>query len=120
MVSFGGSSATFLNVASATRIVAGSPPGSGTVDVTVTAVGGTSATSPADQFSYIPPPAVTAISPNSGSPSGGTAVTITGANFTGATAVRFGSNAATSVTVNSITLEATDGRDRMRLNWDRR
>ena len=103
VVSFGGSSATFLNVASATRIVAGSPPGSGTVDVTVTAVGGTSATSPADQFTYIPQPAVTAISPNSGSPSGGTAVTITGANFTGATAVRFGSNAATSVTVNSIT-----------------
>ena len=103
VVSFGGSSATFLNVASATRIVAGSPPGSGTVDVTVTAVGGTSATSPADQFTYIPQPAVTAISPNSGSPSGGTAVTITGANFTGATAVRFGSNAASSITVNSIT-----------------
>jgi hypothetical protein len=103
VVSFGGSSATFLNVTSATRIVAGSPPGSGTVDVTVTAVGGTSATSPADQFSYIPQPAVTAISPNGGPPSGGTAVTITGANFTGATAVRFGSNAATSVTVNSIT-----------------
>ncbi len=102
-VSFGGGSATFINVTSATRIVAGSPPGSGTVDVTVTTVGGTSATSAADQFTYIPQPAVTAISPNNGSPSGGTAVTITGANFTGTTAVRFGGNAATSVTVNSIT-----------------
>ena len=47
--------------------------------------------------------AVTSISPNSGPPTGGTPVTITGNNFSGATAVQFGGNAATSFTVNSAT-----------------
>ncbi|MDQ2727742.1 MAG: IPT/TIG domain-containing protein, partial [Actinomycetota bacterium] len=41
-----------------------------------------------------PAPAVTALSPSYGSSLGGTSVTIKGANFTGATAVRFGSTAA--------------------------
>src|SRR6516162_3151416 len=49
------------------------------------------------------PPAVTNVSPNTGPTSGGTNVTITGTNFSGATAVRFGSNAAGSFTVNSAT-----------------
>jgi len=49
------------------------------------------------------PPAVTNVSPNTGPTSGGTSVTITGTNFSGATAVRFGSNAAGSFTVNSAT-----------------
>jgi len=102
-VSFGGRAAGFFNVTSDTRIVARSPAGSSTVDVTVTTAGGTSATSAADQFTYIPQPAVTAISPSNGVPSGGTTVTITGSNFSGATAVHFGSTAATSVTVNNAT-----------------
>ncbi len=102
-VSFGVRAAGFFNVTSDTRIVARSPAGSGTVDVTVTTVGGTSVTSVADEFTYIPQPAVTAISPNSGVPSGGTTVTITGSNFSGVTAVRFGSTAATFVMVNSVT-----------------
>ena len=42
------------------------------------------------------PPTVTSLSPNSGSTAGGTNVTITGANFTGATSVTFGGNAATT------------------------
>ena len=46
---------------------------------------------------------VKAISPLSGLPAGGTQVTITGAGFTGATAVNFGSTSATSFTVNSDT-----------------
>ncbi len=42
-------------------------------------------------FTYqVPAPTVTAISPNTGSTAGGTSVTITGTNFTGATAVKFG------------------------------
>jgi hypothetical protein len=102
-VNFGARAAGFFNVTSDTRIVARSPAGSGPVDVTVTTAGGTSVTSAADEFTYIPQPAVTAISPNSGVPSGGTTVTITGSNFTGVTAVRFGSAAATSVMVNSVT-----------------
>ncbi|MDP4271898.1 MAG: IPT/TIG domain-containing protein, partial [Bacteroidota bacterium] len=52
-------------------------------------------------FTTAPPPAITGISPTSGSTEGGTTVTITGTNFTGATAVKFGSTNATSFTVNA-------------------
>ena len=52
---------------------------------------GTSATSPADQFTFVTPaPTVTSVSPTSGTTHGGTVVTITGTDFTGATAVDFG------------------------------
>ena len=54
-VHFGGSPATNFGVVSDTSIIAGSPAGSGTVDVTVTGPGGTSATSSADQFTYLVP-----------------------------------------------------------------
>src|SRR5205807_911734 len=50
-----------------------------------------------------PAPAVTAVTPSAGPTAGGTSVTISGTNFTGATAVKFGANAATSFTVNSAT-----------------
>lgn len=49
------------------------------------------------------PPAVTGISPTAGLESGGTSVTITGAELTGATAVKFGPTNATSFKVNSPT-----------------
>ncbi len=48
-------------------------------------------------------PIVTNVTPCSGSTGGGTAVTITGANLTGATAVKFGSTPATSYSVTSST-----------------
>ncbi len=48
-------------------------------------------------------PTVTGITPSSGSTAGGTSVTITGTNFLGATAVNFGTPAATGVTVVSAT-----------------
>jgi hypothetical protein len=76
------------------------------VDVTVTTPEGASATSSADHFSYVPkgpPPTVTKLSPASGPVAGGTPVTITGTNFSGVTAVKFGANATTSFTVNSAT-----------------
>jgi hypothetical protein len=41
------------------------------------------------------------VEPNRGSPGGGTAVTITGTGFTGATAVHFGATSAKSFTMNS-------------------
>jgi subtilisin family serine protease len=103
-VRFGATAATSFTVNSATLITATSPAGSGTVDVTVTNSGGTSATSSADQFTFLAAPTVTSISPNSGPTAGSAPVTITGNNFTGATAVRFGATAATSFTVNSATL----------------
>ena len=102
-VKFGGAAAGSFTVVSATQITATSPAGAGTVDVTVTTPGGTSATGAADRFSYGSVPTVTSVNPNSGPPAGGTSVTITGNNFTGATAVKFGGNAAGSFTVNSAT-----------------
>jgi plastocyanin len=50
-----------------------------------------------------PPPTVTRLSPNKGPVAGGTSVTITGTNLTGATTVKFGSANATSFKVNSPT-----------------
>jgi hypothetical protein len=100
-VRFGSASATTFTVVSDTQITATAPAGTGTVDVTVTTPGGTSTTSPADRFTYIPPPTVTAVSPSSGPAAGGTSVTIAGSGFAGATGVHFGSTAATSFTVGS-------------------
>ncbi|MET4091243.1 beta strand repeat-containing protein [Bradyrhizobium japonicum] len=102
-VKFGANNAASYTVNSNTQITATAPAGTGTVDVTVTTVGGTSATTASDQFTYVGAPTVTSISPTSGPGSGGTTVTITGTNFTGATAVVFGAAAATGVTVNSAT-----------------
>jgi hypothetical protein len=102
-VKFGGNTAGSFAVNSPTQITATSPAGSGTVDVTVTAAGGTSATSSADQFSYVSAPTVTNVNPNTGPAAGGTSVTITGTNFLGATAVKFGGNTAGSFAVNSPT-----------------
>jgi hypothetical protein len=103
-VNFGGNAATSFTVNSATSITATSPAGSaGVVDVTVITPSGTSATSAADQFTYLAPPTVTGVSPNNGRTAGGTVVSIIGTTLTGATAVNFGGNAATSFTVNSAT-----------------
>ncbi len=106
-VKFGTISASTFTVNGATSITATSPAESAaTVDVTVTTPGGTSpVNAPADQFTFAVPPAptVTGVSPNTGSTAGGTSVTVTGTGFTGATAVKFGTTAATSFTVNSAT-----------------
>jgi alpha-tubulin suppressor-like RCC1 family protein len=102
-VHFGPNTASSFTVNSATSITATSPSGTGTVDITVSTPSGTNATTAADRFTYIPPPAVTKVKPNKGPAAGGTSSTITGSNFTGATAVSFGSVAASSFTVNSPT-----------------
>jgi autotransporter passenger strand-loop-strand repeat protein len=208
-VSFGGTAATNFTVVSATQIKATEPAGTAgqSVDVTVTTPIGTSATSPADRFTFNPPegpptnlnatpgngsvtfsfdpislpvsfypyaqlingtlypiyvgfgnpftitatnagplvngqtytfevavtyadgntsawsgpvtvtlpnptpsvPAVTGVSPASGPAAGGATVTITGANFTGATTVKFGTTPAASFTVVSATqIKATE------------
>jgi IPT/TIG domain len=72
------------------------------VDVTVATAGGPSAPNASDQFTFVAAPSVASLSPNSGPISGGTAVTLTGANFTGATAVDFG-DTAVGFTVNNDT-----------------
>jgi hypothetical protein len=99
-VLFGNTPASNITVSSdRTQITATSPAGTGTVPITVTTAGG----SAHDQFTYIPPPTVTGISPSNGSSAGGTTVIITGTGFTGATGVSFGGTAASSFTVDSDT-----------------
>ncbi|MGD0452381.1 MAG: IPT/TIG domain-containing protein [Solirubrobacteraceae bacterium] len=103
-VSFGASSAAHFTVNSPTSITAVSPAGAGTVDVTVTAAGGTSAISKHDRFGYTP--AVEGVAPGSGPVAGGTSVTITGAGFAvgaGTTTFKFGSKRATAVNCASST-----------------
>jgi hypothetical protein len=102
-VDFGLASATSFTVNSDTKITAVSPAGTGSVDLTVTSAAGTSFASPADRFDYFWVPAVTKVSPASGSPGGGTTVTITGTHLSEATSVLFGTTAATDVTINSDT-----------------
>ncbi len=51
-VKFGTKAGTSLTANSATSLKITSPAGTGTVDVTVTTAGGTSATSTADKFTY--------------------------------------------------------------------
>ena len=78
--------------------------------MTVTTPGGTSATNPDDQFTFVSgPPVITNVSPNSGPVTGGTTVTITGTGFGDANAVDFGTaNVATQWTiVNFTTIVAT-------------
>jgi hypothetical protein len=102
-VKFGGLNAPLYTINSATSITAMAPAGTGTVDVTVTTPGGTSATSAADQYTYVPAPAVTGVSPNVGPTGGGTTVVIAGTDFSGASAVTFGGTAATGFTIDSAT-----------------
>jgi YVTN family beta-propeller protein len=95
-VTFGqGNNATGISC-TATACTVTAPAGSaGTVNVQVTSPGGTSATATGDQYTYAGAPVVTGISPSVGSTSGGTTVTITGANLYQATAVTFGGKKAT-------------------------
>ena len=97
-VTFGSNAATNVVVVSGTQITATTPGGSaGAVTVTVTVNG--QAGSLANGFTYVVPPTVTSVSPNTGSTTGGTAVTITGTNFAAGATVTFGSNAATNIVV---------------------
>ena len=95
---FGAKAATIRGHTGTTTIVR-SPKGTGTVDVTVTTAGGTSAKVAGDKFKYVAPPpkpSVTKVVPTNGPLGGGDTVTITGKNFTGTTAVHFGTVKATS------------------------
>lgn len=113
-VTFGGVPASSYIVNSPTQITAISPPGVLTcaiVDINVTTCnGGTSiSTGVNDNFVYTtPPPTVTAISPSSGTPAGGTLVTISGTDLYQVATVYFGNSPATIVTTdpNGMFIEA--------------
>ena len=105
-VTIGGVAATGVTVVSATSITATTPAGSaGAKDVVVTTPNGTGTGT--GLFTYAAAPTVTGISPTSGATAGGTSVTITGTNLTGATAVKFGTTSATINTNNATQITAT-------------
>jgi serine/threonine-protein kinase len=133
VVRFGGAPGT-ITADSVTQITVTSPPsastasgtagsgtqtttaGTGIVDVTVTAPGGTSHHTAVDHYTYTASqPAVTGVSPPSGGIAGGTTVTVTGTGLAGATAVRFGA-AAAAITADSgtqITVTSPPGTGRV-------
>ncbi len=102
-VAFGEKAGTHVDVASGTSLTVIAPAGTGTVDVRVTTSSGTSAKVAADHFTYQSLPVVKSLTPSSGSPSGGTKVTIKGSGFLGTLEVSFGGTAATSVKIVSST-----------------
>lgn len=99
-VKFGATAAANVTVVSDTEITADSPPGTGAVAVVVTTDGGSDSF---DSFTYLPLPAILDIDPDAGPLAGGTVVTITGENLTGATGVNFGGTPGTAFTVVSDT-----------------
>ena len=115
-VKFGETEAKSFEVHSETSITAEAPVGAGTVDVTVATPEGPSETSSADHFTYTPvgpAPAIKRMKPRKGPEEGGTVVAITGSNFTGAFAVKFGDIPAKTFEVNpagtGITVTAPPG-----------
>ncbi|MFD8543259.1 IPT/TIG domain-containing protein [Streptomyces sp. NPDC059649] len=100
VVRFGATVAPSFTVVSDTQVTAVAPAGSGTVQITVTTPGGTSN---GVAYAYASVPVVSSVSPQQGPVFGGNTVILTGSNFSGATAVSFGSTAATSFTVDSPT-----------------
>jgi hypothetical protein len=104
-----------------TQRVLTSPDGDIAEDEMVTATGNYSATAPLNSSQWImqmvafrtpsgstTAPTVSSVSPNSGLAAGGTAVTITGTNFSAGATVTFGGAAATNVVVvNGTTIAAT-------------
>jgi len=102
-VKFGGTEAAGFTVESGTTVTAVAPPGSGTVDITITTPAGTSATGAADRYTFQSAPTVTKVAPALGPVGGGTIVKISGTEFTAASSVSFGGTSAASYTVISST-----------------
>ncbi|MGE3165736.1 MAG: beta strand repeat-containing protein, partial [Planctomycetota bacterium] len=104
-VTFDGVSASSLTFTSPQSITVTTPPHvPGTVDVVATTANGSSNLPAA--FQYASPPVITAVNPSGGSPLGGDVVTVSGANLTTSTVVRFAGAASPGVTfVDANTLE---------------
>lgn len=104
-VSFGGTTTAGGSVVDDAHIVVNAPAhAAGMVNVQVTTAGGTSPIAVADQFSYTAVTTVTGLTPTSGV--AGTAVTIYGDGFTGATIVTFGGSVASFSVVNDNVITA--------------
>src|SRR5207302_10918892 len=102
------------HVDSATQITVNTVPaavGPGVVDVQVFTSAGSSALNDRDKYTYVAPapPVVTTVTPANGPEAGGNKVILAGLHFDGASAVHFGTTAATDFTVdnaNQITVNA--------------
>lgn len=103
-VTFGGIPAAAFTVNNPTTITATVPTGAVNGPISVTTPNGT--TSSTASFEVSPPPSIASFTPTSGKV--GDTVTITGANLTGASAVRFaGTPAATFAVTSPTTITAT-------------
>ncbi len=105
-VKFGTTTAASFTVTNATTIKAVTKAhAAGKVKVFVTTSGGTANKT---GFTFITPaPAITSLTPTSGSTTGGTTVTISGTHLLGASTVKFGTTTAASYTVtNATTIKA--------------
>ena len=100
-VKFGAVPAASYTIVSDSQIVAISPAQPAAAhNILITTPGGTSTAVTADVFTYTTPrPTVTAVTPTTGPPTGGTSVTVNGTAFTGTTAVKFGAVPAASYTI---------------------
>ncbi len=98
-VTFGGVAATNVTVVNSTTITATTPAdlAGGAVAVIETNPDGQSATL-SSGYTYMAPPSVTSVTPNSALNTGGSSVVITGTAFQATPTVSFGAVAATSVT----------------------
>jgi formylglycine-generating enzyme required for sulfatase activity len=107
-VTVGGSAATSVSVVNSTTVTATTPAGSaGAANVSLTTPYGTATVNGAFTYQAYGTPTISSVAPNSGSTAGGTPITITGTNLTGASSVTIGGSAATSVSVvNSTTVTA--------------
>ncbi|HET6809503.1 MAG TPA: carboxypeptidase-like regulatory domain-containing protein [Acidimicrobiales bacterium] len=100
-IRFGAQPATNFQVVSDSQVTAIAPPGAvGTVDVTVTGPGGTSAPGPADRYTYKTQPTVSSVTPGSGT--AGMVVRVAGTHLSHA-GIYFGTAPGTVVEVLSDT-----------------
>lgn len=98
----GGVRATHVRVLSAGSLTADAPARpAGHYAVRVVAAGGTSPLTVADRLAYIAPPAISSVTPATGSSAGGTSVTIKGSRFLSISRVLFGTTRAASFSVSS-------------------
>jgi hypothetical protein len=103
-VTFGGTAATGVVVGSATSLTTTAPAKTtaGAVTVEVKNTDNQLGTL-ASGYTYLDKPTVTSVTPSTGPAAGGTVVKIAGASFGAVPTVKFGSTAATAVTVSSAT-----------------
>ncbi|WP_223693745.1 IPT/TIG domain-containing protein [Leifsonia poae] len=108
-VTFGGTAGTTFTVVNDTSITVTTPAHTpGPVDVVVQSPSGDSAPGTFTFDASPTAPVITGLTPTHGPAAGGTAVTITGTGFTGATGVTFGGTAGTTFTVvNDTTITVT-------------